>query len=86
MEEKIKRDVLNIVAKRSGVDFYRHPGYWQEPLLGPKLQMPARELLYVYVDIEHLLGKPVLEEDIEKGWFDTAEHILACVERVLAQN
>ena len=86
MDETMKEAVWDILEKRCGVDFRQRPEDREEPLLGPRLQVPARELLYVYADLERLLGKPVGEEDVKEGRFDTAEHILACVERALAQN
>ena len=41
MEEAIKEAVWNILEKRCGVDFRQRPEDREEPLLGPRLQVPA---------------------------------------------
>ena len=77
----MKEQVLEqIMKKRSGIDFAAHPELRETPLLGKKIHMPVRELVYVFFDLERELGAAILREAVEEGRFDTFSHILEAIE------
>ena len=77
--------LARIMKKRSGVDFMEEKLLQDEKLLGRKIRMTARELLYVYFDIENAFGIKIPEIDIADGNFDTFSNILQIVTEQLPQ-
>ena len=75
LKEDIEQLLQQITPKRSGKDA-SGPRLRDEKLLGPKVGMPARELLYVYFDIRQQMGIRISEYDIIEGRFDTFNNIL----------
>lgn len=80
-------DTLNtIFIKRAGIDFEKKRELKDELLFGKKIQMPARELVYAYLDIERELSLPIPESFIIEGRFDTYSHIMECVGELSQQK
>lgn len=79
-----ERVLVQILKKRSGIDFVERPELRAAPLLGKTVRMPPRELVYVLLDLEQALGITIPEEKVAGGKFDTFEHILEILEETPA--
>ena len=55
-------------------------------LLGWKLRLKARDMLYVFFDIEREFGIVIPEEDIASGRFNTFNNIADIIGRQLLQK
>lgn len=77
----IEKIMVEILLRRSEIDFCEKPELQNEKLLGNKILMPARELLHVYFDVEAAFGITIPDEDIVSGRFDTFRHITEIVEK-----
>lgn len=74
-----ERILSQIMKKRSGVDFLKEQQLQNEKLFGYKIRMPARELLYAYLDIENTFQIQIPETVVANGSFDTFSHIFQIV-------
>ena len=83
MKEEIEFKINKIFLKRSGIDFSENPELQTELLFGERIAMPARELVYVYVDLEKTLGIEIPEKQIIGKRFDTYRHVVECVEELI---
>lgn len=72
-----------IFRKRAGIDFEKNPELKNEMLFGKTIRMPARELVYAYLDIEKNFCLDIPECFILEGRFDTYSHIAECVRELL---
>ena len=51
-DRRITDSLCEIFKKRTGIDFMDHPEQMDLPLFGQEIAVPARELVYIYFDIE----------------------------------
>lgn len=75
----IENELRKIFLKRTGFDFEKRTDLRTEMLLGQIIGMPARELVYVYFDIESALKVTIPPHFVLDNRFDTYDHILACL-------
>ncbi|MBD5153683.1 MAG: peptide maturation system acyl carrier-related protein [Oscillibacter sp.] len=86
MERNETEQILaQIMKKRSGIDFMKEKLLQDEKLLGHKIRMTARELLYAYLDIENAFEIKIPEIAITDGNFDTFSNMLHIVTEQLPQ-
>ena len=76
---EIEKKVFDIFKKRVGIDFEKECHLRNQKLLGAIIQLPPRELLMIYMDIEQVLGVTVPKREILKENFDTFDNILRFV-------
>lgn len=81
-QEEIVKKLRAIFLKRSGIDFSAEE-LWDEPFFGSLVHMPARELVYVYTDIEKEIGISIPEQQIINNRFNTYRHVLECIQEVV---
>ena len=83
---EIEKSLADLFMKRYSIDFLRNPEMKEMKLLG-SIGLPARELLHVYFDVKNNMGISIPEDDVERGRFDTFNHIVAIIsEQVLGNN
>lgn len=70
-----------IMVKRSGIDFHQNTQLWNTPLLGNELNIPVRELILIYFDIESVFKFKVPEDEIIEGCFKTYDSILKMIKK-----
>ncbi|MEH2933576.1 hypothetical protein [Acutalibacter sp. JLR.KK004] len=78
----IESVLREIFIKRTGIDFLERTNLRTELLFGETIGMPARELVYVYFDIEANLHMTIPAQFIIDNRFDTYEHILECLQEL----
>lgn len=67
MRKDISKKLNEILLKRIGIDFQKHPELKKENLLGKNLKVPARELILVCFDIEKIFDVCIPEEEYIAG-------------------
>lgn len=80
--KEIENALKDIFIKRTGINFAEKPEWRTELLFGPTIGMPARELVYVYFDIESVFRVTIPSEFIIANRFDTYDHIFACLQEL----
>lgn len=75
-DRRITNTLCEIFKKRTGIDFTDHPDQMDLPLFGREIAIPARELVYIYFDIEKELGVSIPQEAVRQGRFRTYREIL----------
>lgn len=75
-DRRITDSLCEIFKKRTGIDFMDHPEQMNLPLFGREIAIPARELVYIYFDIEKELGVSIPQEAVRQGRFRTYREIL----------
>ena len=76
--KNIEEIVQNILLRRTGIDFTNQE-IKKKFLLGKELNIPARELVLVYLDIENEFNILIKERDVLEGGFKTYNNILDTV-------
>lgn len=81
----IRRQLDTIFLNRVHFDFpkleQKDATILDATLLGPKLRLMPRDLLYLFFDVEKVFGITITQEDIQKNGFRTYRKILDCVLR-----
>ena len=72
---EIEKKLAEIFMQRFAGDFAEKPEMQHMKLLG-KSGIPARELLHVYFDVQHVFSISIPEKDVAEGRFDTFDHIV----------
>ena len=73
----------DIMAHRSGIDFSVHEELKEVPLLGEVINLPVRELLLIFFDIERVFDLKIPEEDVLNNGFTTYNNILNIIEKYM---
>lgn len=82
--EKVLEDLF---LKRFELDMRKNNGEFKEKaLLGNIVGLNARDLIYIYYDIESKFDIEIPQEQVAKGNFDTFNHILEIVREQLNEN
>lgn len=77
----MKMMLADIISRRCRLRSEEILSLQEESLLGPKIRMPARELLHVFFDIEKSFEIMILESDIVKGQFKSFTDIWEIIEK-----
>ncbi len=76
MEEKL----VEIFKRRVGIDFYKQFENRDTPLFGSELNVPARELVLILLDIENEYNIRLPNEAVANGAFMTFNKIKGLIE------
>lgn len=71
----VNNDLINIFRNTFGIDFRMDNDYRNKKLLGNLICLSARDLLWLYFELEKKYDIIFGEEEIERGEFDTFNHI-----------
>lgn len=85
-KETIEGILRGIFRKRAGIDFACHPEQKKLPLFGAEIAIPARELVYIYFDLEREFGISIPRDAVAQGRFQSYEEVLALCEGCLASS
>lgn len=78
--QKIVGKLKEIFKVRLSLDFdLFEPAMLSEPLLGRKIGLAPRDLIYIFFDIEEQFGIRIPEEKIVDGQFNTFNNIYQIV-------
>lgn len=83
---EIENKLNDIFIRRINLDFLKETSLKNDNLLGLKIGMATRELLYVYFDIIHIFSVKINEEDIINGEFTTFNKILKVLKKDLNEE
>ena len=82
----VEKKLKNIFINRFGLDFDElqkaSPEILDTNLLGKKLKLAPRDLLYIYFDVEAVFFIKIPESNVLSG-FNTFNNILDCVNQAL---
>jgi len=82
---EIKQSIINIIEKRLSVNIKAFgKDVFDEDLTGSKIQLKARELLWLHFEVEKEFKINIPEHDIIDGYFNSINNIAGIVSRVLA--
>ncbi|MDF2539380.1 MAG: hypothetical protein K0S76_2401 [Herbinix sp.] len=85
LHDNITGKLKEIILKRFGLDFnIVEPIHYDVSLLDGVFSFAARDLLYLFFDIEHEFDICIPEEDIEEDRFSSFHSIVEVIERQLA--
>ena len=76
----MKMMLADIISHRCRLQSEEILSLQEESLLGPKIRMPARELLHVFFDVEKSFEIRISESDIAKGRFKSFTDIWTIIE------
>lgn len=84
---EVNNRLQGIFKNRFDIDFSgMGEAAFDEELLGRRIKLRGRDLLYVFFDIEKEFGIVIPEEDIAAGRFNTFNNIAGTIGRCLLQK
>lgn len=81
-EEQFK----NIMLQRTGIDFSEKTQLQEENFFGIMINLPVRELLLIFFDIEQIFNVHIPDEKIISGQFNSYTNVKECLRLSMEQS